>query len=550
MLTADPDADLEHSLVDWRRYRRRKRIADVHWIDALYQAYMTALFGATALYFLTGVVGDDRLRPDEMVKVLSEGDDWLGVAVAVVLAIGLRSGSRGGPLALERAEVRHVLLAPVDRTNAVLGPVLRQLRFLLFAAAVVGTEGGVLASRRLQHHAALWVACGIVFATATIALAYGAALCAAAWRLPSPIATFAGVAAVSVAVADALNLVQGSPFSLWGRIGLWPENFSVWGLVAIAASLAVLGVGLLRVGDISVEAAERRSRLVGQLRFAATLQDLRTVLVLRRQLAMELPRLRPWIRLQVRGVGRFPVWTRGWRGVLRWPTARVGRMLLLAVVAGLALRGVWSGTTPLLALGGIALFVAGLDAVEPLAQEIDHPSRTASIPMARGELHLRQLPVGVAVMVLTCLVGAAAAVLVEPSLGALAVAAACVVPAALGGVAGAVASVLSGVSDASDEGGWSLVPPEVAGMRVVLRSVLPLALAIGGTLPVLAARSAADHGQQPALAAANVGVAAVAGFALVAYWVRKRDDLHAAWKAALDQAFPEKPQREEEAGGA
>jgi hypothetical protein len=550
VLTADPDADLEHSLVDWRRYRRRKRIADVHWIDALYQAYMTALFGATALYFLTGVVGDDRLRPDEMVKVLSEGDDWLGVAVAVVLAIGLRSGSRGGPLALERAEVRHVLLAPVDRTNAVLGPVLRQLRFLLFAAAVVGTEGGVLASRRLQHHAALWVACGIVFATATIALAYGAALCAAAWRLPSPIATFAGVAAVSVAVADALNLVQGSPFSLWGRIGLWPENFSVWGLVAIAASLAVLGVGLLRVGDISVEAAERRSRLVGQLRFAATLQDLRTVLVLRRQLAMELPRLRPWIRLQVRGVGRFPVWTRGWRGVLRWPTARVGRMLLLAVVAGLALRGVWSGTTPLLALGGIALFVAGLDAVEPLAQEIDHPSRTASIPMARGELHLRQLPVGAAVMVLTCLVGAAAAVLVEPSLGALAVAAACVVPAALGGVAGAVASVLSGVSDASDEGGWSLVPPEVAGMRVVLRSVLPLALAIGGTLPVLAARSAADHGQQPALAAANVGVAAVAGFALVAYWVRKRDDLHAAWKAALDQAFPEKPQREEEAGGA
>ncbi len=550
MLTADPDADLEHSLVDWRRYRRRKRIADVHWIDALYQAYMTALFGATALYFLTGVVGDDRLRPDEMVKVLSEGDDWLGVAVAVVLAIGLRSGSRGGPLALERAEVRHVLLAPVDRTNAVLGPVLRQLRFLLFAAAVVGTEGGVLASRRLQHHAALWVACGIVFATATIALAYGAALCAAAWRLPSPIATFAGVAAVSVAVADALNLVQGSPFSLWGRIGLWPENFSVWGLVAIAASLAVLGVGLLRVGDISVEAAERRSRLVGQLRFAATLQDLRTVLVLRRQLAMELPRLRPWIRLQVRGVGRFPVWTRGWRGVLRWPTARVGRMLLLAVVAGLALRGVWSGTTPLLALGGIALFVAGLDAVEPLAQEIDHPSRTASIPMARGELHLRQLPVGAAVMVLTCLVGATAAVLVEPSLGALAVAAACVVPAALGGVAGAVASVLSGVSDVSDEGGWSLVPPEVAGIRVVLRSVLPLALAIGGTLPVLAARSAADHGQQPALAAANVGVAAVAGFALVAYWVRKRDDLHAAWKAALDQAFPEKPQREEEAGGA
>ena len=541
MLTADPDADLEHSLVEWRRYRRHKRIADVHWVDALYQAYITAIFGGAALYFLTGVVGDDRLGPSPLHRVIQNGDDWLGVAVAVVLAIGLRSGSRGGPLALERAEVRHVLLAPVDRTTAVLGPVLRQLRFLLFAAAVAGIEAGVLASRRIEHHALIWVACGVVFTTATIAFAYGAALCAAGWRLPSPVATLLGVAAVSVAVADAANVLDGSPFSLWGRIGLWPEDFSVWGLLAIAVSLAVLGLGLLRVGDISVEAAERRSTLVGQLRFAATLQDLRTVLVLRRQLAMELPRLRPWIRLKVRGVGRFPVWTRGWRGVLRWPTARVGRMVLLAIVAGLALRGVWGGTTPLLALGGLALFVAGLDAVEPLAQEVDHPSRTGSLPLERGELHLRHLPVAVAVMLGTCLIGAAAGVLVEPSLGAVAVAAACVVPAALAGVGGALVSVLGFAPDVSDEGGWSLAPPEVAGMRVIFRSVWPLALAIGGTLPILAARSAADHGDQPALAALNVAVAAVGVFGVVAWWVRKRDDLHAAWKAALDQALPAKP---------
>jgi hypothetical protein len=546
VLTADPDADLERSLVDWRRYRRHKRIADVHWVDALYQAYVTAVFGAIALYFLTGVVGDDQLRPGQLAKVVQEGDDWLGVAVAVVLAIGLRSGSRGGPLALERAEVRHVLLAPVDRTTAVLSPVLRQLRFLLFAAAVVGAEAGVLASRRMEHHALIWVACGIVLTTVTVAFAYGAALCAASWRLPSPVATFVGVVAVSLAVADAVNVMNSSPLSVWGRIGLWPEGFSVWGLLAIAVSLAVLGLGLLRVGDISVEAAERRSTLVGQLRFAATLQDLRTVLVLRRQLSMELPRLRPWIRLQVRGVGRFPVWTRGWRGVLRWPTARVGRMVLLAVVAGLALRGVWGGTTPLLALGAVALFVAGLDAVEPLAQEIDHPSRTASIPMARGELHLRHLPVGVAVMLATCLIGAVAGVLVEPSLGAVAVAAACVVPAALGGVAGALASVMSGVAEVSDEGGWNLVPPEVNGMRVVIRSVWPLVLAVGGTLPILAARSAADGGDQPAVAALNVAVVAVMVFGVVAYWVRKRDHLHAAWRAALDQALPPKRDEHEE----
>jgi hypothetical protein len=124
------------------------------------------------------------------------------------------------------------------------------------------------------------------------------------------------------------------------------------------------------------------------------------------------------------------------------------------------------------------------------------------------------------------------------------------VPAALGGVAGAVTSVLAGSPDTGD-GGWSLVPPEVAGMRVVARSAWPLVLAIAGTLPVLAARAAADGGDgSPYAAAGNAAVAAVVVFGLVAWWVRKRDHLHAAWKAALDQAFPDKTPRQEGTAGA
>lgn len=119
MLTAEPKADLEVALAEWRRYRRRKRLADVHWIDAMYQAYMAAIFGAVALYFLASAVGDGPLTPGPLARVAAEGDDWLGVVVVIALAVGLRSGSRGGPLALERAEVRHVLLAPVDRTTTV-----------------------------------------------------------------------------------------------------------------------------------------------------------------------------------------------------------------------------------------------------------------------------------------------------------------------------------------------------------------------------------------------------------------------------------------------
>lgn len=546
MLAPDPNADLERSLAHWRRYRRRKRLADIHWIDALYQAYLTALLGGAAILGLVNVVGDDPLTPGQLARVVHEGDDWLGVVVAVALAIGLRSGSRGGPVALERAEVRHVLLAPVDRTTALRGPVLRQLRFYLFVAAVVGAVAGVLASLRLDHPAVLWVGAGALLAMTVVVLAYGAALCAAALRLSSPAATLAGVTAIGWAVADGLDVVDGSPLSLWGRIGLWPESFSPWGFVAVAASLAVLGGGILLVGDLSIEAAERRSTLVGQLRFAATLQDLRTVIVLRRQLAMEHARLRPWLRLRVRDAGRFPVWARGWRGVLRWPLSRVGRMVLLAVGAGVALRGVWSGTTPLLAVAAVALYIAGLEAMEPLAQEIDHPTRLGSVPVARGAVHLRHLLVGVAVMTLTGVVGAAAAVLVAPSRGGLAVAAVSVVPVALGAVAGAATSLLSGPPDASGADGWSLVPPEVAGMRLVVRTAWPLVLVAAGTLPVLAARSAADAGDSAAAAAAGAGVGVAVVFGLVASWIRKRDDLHAAWQAALDQAFPDKSKRAEE----
>lgn len=531
MRTADPDADLEQALVDWRKYRRRRRVADIHFIDALYKVYMTALLGAATLYGLAAVVGDAKLGPEGLHDVQVHGADWLGVLTAVVVAIGLRSGARGGPLALERAEVRHVLLAPVDRTVALRGPAVHQLRFLVFAATLAGVEAGLLASNRLEHHAGAWMAAGAAYAVATVVLGYGVALCTSALRVASPLATALGVALIAWAVADGVGLVAHSPAAAWGNLGVAPDTLVWTGAIAVVVSLAVAGVGLARVGDMSLEAAERRSSLVGQIRFAATLQDVRTVIVLRRQLAMELPRLRPYLRLATRGVSRFPVWSRGLRGVLRWPAARVGRLVLLGAVAGLALRGAWEGTTPLVVVGGLALYIAALDAVEGMAEEVDRPTRSRTLPMDPGELHLRHLPVAVAVMLVTGVVGAAAAVVAGPSLQAAAVAAACVVPGALGSVAGAATSVLSG---APDDAAWSLAPPEVAGLRLVTRTAWPVVLSVGGTLPVLAARSAFDAGRAPTDGAGSAALAIALAFGLVAVWIRKRDDWRAAWAIATN----------------
>lgn len=539
MLTADPDADLEHALVEWRRFRRRKRLVDIHWVDALYQAYVTALISAVTVAVVAGLVSGDALDAAAVDRLMRNAAAWLGVAAAAAIAVGVRSGSRGGPLALERADVRHVLLAPVDRTTALRAPAVRQLRFLAFVAVVAGAIAGDLAAQRLPGSIAAWLASGALFTVTCVALGYGAALVANGIRLPRWAGTGLGVVLLTVAVLDATDIVPVSPTSAVGRIALWPITFSAIGLAAIATAIALLAVGLQLVGNVSLEAAERRSTLVGQLRFAATMQDLRTVIVLRRQLAMELPRLRPWVKLSSSPGLRLPVFGRGLRGVLRWPAARVARTAMLAAVAGVALRGAWAGTVPLVVPAGFAMFLVGLDAIEAVAQEADHPSRRDSAPVDPGALNVRHLPIAVLVAITSSVLAAVAAALPGPGQVPVEVAAVIAVPLALGGVGGALVSVLGGATVVQGES-WNLLPPEVAGMRLALRSTWPPTIAIVGALPVLAARAGFRNGESGSAAAAAATAGVLALFALVCAWVRMRERLHEWWRAQMQAAFPQK----------
>jgi hypothetical protein len=273
---------------------------------------------------------------------------------------------------------------------------------------------------------------------------------------------------------------------------------------------------------------------VGQLRFAATLQDVRTVIVLRRQLAMELPRLRPWVRLRVGGAERWPVFRRGLRGALRWPAVRVLRLGLLAAVAGLALRGVWAGTTPLVVLAGLALFVAALDAVEPLAQEVDHPGRRDAAPVEPAALHLRHVPVGLLAEGVVAAVAVGLACLPGPGRLAGPVAALCVAPLAMGGLAGGLVSVLSGPPSTS--GTWSLAPPEAQGLRLAFRTAWPPTLAVLGVLPALLGRDAIEAGRPGAAGAAPAAVLVAVAFAVVCGWIRVREDVATWLRVQQEQA--------------
>jgi hypothetical protein len=535
LLRADPDADLEGALADWRKYRRAKRVADIHWIDAFYRAYLTGIIGVVVVVALSGAVGDSDVSRHGLHEILVQGTPWLGAIGALAVAMGLRSGSRGGPLALERADVRHVLLAPVDRITAMRGPAIRQLRFLCFAGMLVGAVGGELAARRLPGGTVEWVAVGALGGITAAALAVGSALLAAGVRMPRWLASLLGLvllASSGLAGAGVVHVSIGEPF---GQLLLWPIRFRLLGVVPpLVAALLVL-VGLSVVGATSLEAAERRSTLVTQLRFAATLNDLRTVVLLRRQLAMEKPRNKPWIRLRVRGGDRLPVSTRGFRSVLRWPAARAARLVLLAVLAGAALRGVWAGTTPLVVAAGLAMFLAALDAIEPLAQEVDHPTRRDASPFERGHIHIRHVPVGVVVLILASAI--AVAVAAAPGTGHLpaAVAGVLVVPLALGGVGGALVSTLSGPPTVSDA--WTLAPPEAQGMRLVVRTAWPPVVAVIGALPALAARAAERNGDVASAAALSATVGVVLLFVLICGWVRMRDRIAEWWRGQMDAAY-------------
>src|SRR4051812_32412342 len=147
-------------LADLRRARRRHRAADVDVFEALYRAYLTAILAAIVVLLLSGITGDARVDKESIERIKDNGPAVVGLVGAVVVAIGLRSGGRGGPLVIEAADVRIVLLAPVDRTAALRGPALRQLRFGAFGGMTAGATAGLLAFRRLPGTPGFWVAVG------------------------------------------------------------------------------------------------------------------------------------------------------------------------------------------------------------------------------------------------------------------------------------------------------------------------------------------------------------------------------------------------------
>ncbi len=555
-------------LADLRRARRRRRIASFDVGEAVYRAYITFVLTGIAVWLLSGVVGDTRVHGAVVARVVRDAPWVVGTAIGAGWAVGVRSGGRGGPLALEAADVRHVLLSPVPRSVALRRPALRQLRFGAALGAGVGAVAGLLAWRRLPGGVVAWIACGVLLGVTAVPAGLGLAMLASGRRIGRWWGALAALVIVGWSVADAVAATTTSPATLLGEVATWPIRWHPQALVGIGVAVALAVAGPLLVAGLSIEAAERRASLVGQIRFAAALRDLRTVVVLRRQLSQEQPRLRPWFRLprsvvaapgaakrrrRASGVAhsqrRLPVWRRGVHGIARFPAARLVRLAVLGAGTGAAGVGTWTGTTPLLFVVGACLYVAALDAVEPLSQELDHPDRRDSYPVDQPLLQLRLLGPSAVLMVLVTAIGVGAAAVVAAATGGGAALAAEIggitaIPAALAGLSGAAMSVIQG-APASFSSTDSMLPPEAAGFRALGRLVIPPGLAVLGGLPLVAAHHVAvphaAHGTAasaggPVLAAAGLVPEVLLGVVAVGLWIRYRDAVRTWFRAAMEEA--------------
>jgi hypothetical protein len=498
-----------------RSARRRHFVDQVDLMEIVYRVYVAAIFGVIALSVIAGAVHDVDLSGSAVADIAAKGPALLGLGVALAVLAGLRSGARGGPLAIEDAEVQYVLLAPIDRRMALRSAAMRQLRIAVLGGAVLGAIVGNFAFRRLPGSTAEWLACLALAGAAVPLCTLGSALLASGRRLPPLLASALGTALVAWTLLDVVLGTKTSPATMLGALATLPlQSGAVAASSALGFAIAAAAalVGMASLGGLSLEAARRRATLTAQLRFSASVQDLRAVVLLRRQLASENPRRRPWLALRAPALSNRPVWRRGWQSILRWPAVRLLRVLAVGVVAGLLVAGAWSGTTPLIALAGAVLLVAALDLVEPLAQEVDHPLRCELLPVKPDSLVRQHLIAPVAAMSVVTLLGAIVAVALGAVSSVAGVGAVMIVPTAL------VLLCCAALSATNDPYEY-LLAPQIGYMMTGLPIVIAI---VAVAAPVLAARQAAEHGGSPVVVAATVEFVFLFVAAAMAAWVGQR----------------------------
>ena len=554
--------DMRHTsdgatLRELRRVRRDIRLGETEWFDVAYRVYLFALVGTIAVVLasdsISGLV-DDSVT-DQL--LLTRGPSIAGVVAAIATAIGLRNGADGGPVSIESADIRHLLLSPIDQRRVMARPIAQRLRSVAFALMLGMGVLGQLVAREIGGSRAAWAASGALFGAVVGVLYVGTAVVSHAVRMPRWAASVVGGIGVAWQCAAAWNTWQGDT-AAWARIG--PANLDgsllFWGLrqrgidvIAIAIAVAIIVAALLMGRRLRLEPLERRGQLVSQLRFAATVQDVRTVVLLRRQLRAESMRPRPWFARRAHRPERpgnerptspaarpvrsstalrpTNVWRRGGAALRRLPLGRLGRLAGLAAVGGASASLAVTESPLLLIVLVTAAFFVGLEAIEPLSQEVDHPDLTDAYPVDRGWIFLHHLLAPAGLLAVIGLIAAGTATIMQPSHAPAAFALA--IPLAW---AGAIGAVVTTVRDAAqpasiaytsvlgaDRGSESpFALPEFAGFSNVVSGAMPIVFSGVAAVPVYALS------EQPSASTVLRSILGVAlCLAMLCWWIVRRD---------------------------
>ncbi len=500
--------------------------------DLAYRAYVTVVFGLFGFFVALGAVDEAPIGEGTIQWLTGHGSQWIGLGIATVVAAALRSGANGGPLTIDDVDAHHLLLSPLSRHDVLDRPVRKLFLTAAGAAGVLGAAAGELAARRMPGTKTEWVFGAALTGAVVGVLVVGCALIISGYRKRGPVVTSVWMAIIGWSVADVWFNIDTSPLSFLGRIALWPLVGSPVQLLVILAVIAVAVVGFRAVSGVSVERILRRAVLIRQIRFALSQQDLRSLILLRRQLAFEAPRRRPILSLSLRRVApRFPVFVRDLRSYLRWPTRRITRVTGLSVAAGLSVAGLWHGTTVLIGAAGVLMYLISLEVVEPYGQEVDHPTVMETMPLETGRILVEHLIGGAVAMIPIWLVATGAAFAASRSVDLLASMLGAVVPAAMVSVgAGALSIQRVGSNETA-----MAVPPELAGPQVLYKLLWPPALATMGIVPVLVGRQALRAGNPVVSPTINAGIFVVILGGLVFGWIRFRDSMFEAAAAGQQE---------------
>ena len=492
-------ASAESVLRDLRRRRAANRHRPRGWELVAWAEVVALLLGYAALG-LWLLVGGPPITGGPLDVVRAHGAAVAGLGVVLLVGLSLRSGLRGGPLAIERADVQHLLLAPVGRRAVLLSPALRRLGTAAGAGAVAGGVAGLLTAARLPGGSVTWCAAGALAGGLGAALTVAPAMIVSGRRPAERWVNLAWLVLAALSVADVVMGTALTPPSWLGLVAVWPLAPDPLAALAVPAVALVALVGLGGVAGTSVEALDRRAGLVAELRFAAATRDVRSLTRTGHQLAEETPRERPWLRVPRWLVD--PVWRRHLQSLLRWPLARAVRVAALGLAIGGALALIWVGASYFLVVAGALAYVVALEVLEPWSQATDRPDLTDSLPVGRGSLLARHLPAAVLGAMAVGLVPLAAVAALRPG-PAVVAAAAILLPAT------AIAAVCGAAVRSRQDVAWHAMPQDqlgIAAFMTVIHVAAPPTLAIVGFIPVLVVRGAAQSGHDPISPAITGGI--------------------------------------------